>query len=101
MHLSSVLRKASFALRFSDINLLISGQIRPESKILLYRSIRSRVQKLAPFLHYDNDPYPVVVNNRVLWVLDAYTTSSKYPYSQYTEGVNGLSGRFNYVRNSV
>jgi uncharacterized membrane protein (UPF0182 family) len=101
VHLSSVLRKGAFALRFSDINLLISGQIRPESKILLYRSIRSRVEKLAPFLHYDADPYPVVVNGRVLWVIDAYTTSSKYPYSQYTQGVNGLSGRFNYVRNSV
>jgi len=101
VQLSSALRKAAFALRFSDINLLISGQIRPESKILLYRSIRSRVEKLAPFLRYDNDPYPVVVNNRVLWVIDAYTTSGKYPYSQYTEGINGLSGRFNYVRNSV
>src|SRR5262245_58102960 len=101
VQLSSVLRKAAFALRFSDINLLISGQIRPESKVLLYRSIRSRVEKLAPFLHYDADPYPVVNNGRVVWVLDAYTTSSKYPYSQYTQGVNGLSGRFNYVRNSV
>jgi len=101
VQLSSVVRKAAFALRFSDINLLISGQIRPESKILLYRSIRSRVEKLAPFLHYDADPYPVVENGHVLWVLDAYTTSSKYPYSQYTQGVNGLSGRFNYVRNSV
>src|SRR5262249_44129103 len=58
-------------------------------------------EKLAPFLHYDADPYPVVVNGRVLWMIDAYTTSSKYPYSQYTQGVNGLSGRFNYVRNSV
>jgi uncharacterized membrane protein (UPF0182 family) len=101
VQLSSVLRKAAFALRFSDVNLLISGQIRSESKILLYRSIRSRVEKLAPFLRYDNDPYPVVINGRVLWVIDAYTTSSKYPYSQYTEGINGLSGRFNYVRNSV
>jgi uncharacterized membrane protein (UPF0182 family) len=101
VQLSSALRKAAFALRFSDINLLISGQIRPESKILLYRSIRSRVEKLAPFLRYDADPYPVVINGRVLWVLDGYTTSSKYPYSQYSEGVNGLSGRFNYVRNSV
>src|SRR5262245_9569374 len=101
VQLSSVLRKAAFALRFSDINLLISGQIRPESKVLLYRSIRSRVEKLAPFLHYDADPYPVVVNGRVRWVMDAYTTSSKYPYSQYTDGIQGLSGRFNYVRNSV
>jgi len=101
VQLSSVLRKASFALRFSDINLLISGQIRPESKILLYRSIRSRVEKLAPFLKYDNDPYPVVIDGRVLWVVDAYTTSGKYPYSQYIEGINGLAGRFNYVRNSV
>jgi len=102
VRLSSFLRRAAFALRFSDVNLLVSGQIRSDtSKIIMFRSIRDRVEKLAPFLHLDHDPYPVVVDGRVKWVLDAYTTSSKYPYSQYIEGVGGITGRFNYVRNSV
>jgi hypothetical protein len=99
--LSNVWRRAAFALRFNDVNLLVSGQIRPESRILLYRSIRDRVTKLAPFLRFDTDPYPVVVNGRTVWVFDAYTTSSKYPYSQYVDGIGGITGRVNYVRNSV
>jgi hypothetical protein len=100
--LSSYLRRAAFALRFNDVNLLVSGQIRSDaSKIIMYRSIRNRISKLAPFLRYDTDPYPVVVDGRVKWVIDAYTATSKYPYSQYVDGVGGIQGRFNYVRNSV
>ena len=100
--LSSFVRRAAFALRYNDVNLLVSGQIRSEaSKIVMYRSIRDRVQKLAPFLKFDTDPYPVVVDGRTKWVFDAYTTTSKYPYSQYVDGVGGITGRFNYVRNSV
>jgi uncharacterized membrane protein (UPF0182 family) len=101
VQLSGPLRRAAFALRFSDVNLLVSGQIRSQSKVLLYRSIRSRVEKLAPFLHFDTDPYPVVIDNHTLWVFDAYTTSSKYPYAQYQNGSGGIGGRLNYVRNSV
>jgi len=101
VELSSPLRRAAFALRFSDVNLLISGQIKGDSRILMQRTIRSRVEKLAPFLRFDTDPYPVVINGRTLWMFDAYTTSSRYPYSQFSDGVGGLGGRMNYARNSV
>lgn len=101
VQLDSIWRKAAFALRFNDVNLLVSGQIEDRSRIMLYRSIRSRVEKLAPFLGFDTDPYPVVENGRTLWVIDAYTRSSQYPYAQYTDGIGGLAGRFNYARNSV
>jgi uncharacterized membrane protein (UPF0182 family) len=99
--LGGFIRRAAFALRFNDVNLLVSGQITPQSKIIMYRSIRARVEKLAPFLHFDTDPYPVVVDGRTQWVFDAYTSSSKYPYSQYLSGVGGIPGSVNYVRNSV
>jgi uncharacterized membrane protein (UPF0182 family) len=99
--LSNIIRRAAFALRFGDINPLISGQVTGNSKLLMVRDIQTRVQKLAPFLQFDSDPYPVVVNGRITWVLDAYTTSDQYPYSQTSSGEGGLSTSFNYVRNSV
>ena len=99
--LSNLLRRAAFALRFGDINPLISGQVTSSSKILMIRDIMSRVQTLAPFLSFDADPYPVVVNGRITWILDGYTTSDQYPYSETYNGQGGLSGDVNYVRNSV
>jgi hypothetical protein len=98
---SSWLRRAAFALRFGDFNTLISGQITGDTKILYLRDIQTRVQKAAPFLHFDADPYPVILNGRVLWVLDGYTATNRYPYSQSFSGDGGLSGSYNYVRNSV
>ena len=65
------------------------------------RDIMTRVQTLAPFLSYDSDPYPVVDNGRIVWILDAYTTSDQYPYSETYSGDGGLSSNVNYVRNSV
>jgi hypothetical protein len=99
--LSNLLRRAAFALRFGDINPLISGQVTSSSKILLIRDIMSRVQTLAPFLQFDSDPYPVVVNGRITWILDGYTTSNQYPYSESESGEGGLSNSVNYVRNSI
>jgi uncharacterized membrane protein (UPF0182 family) len=99
--LSNIVKRAAFALRFGDINLLISGQIKPQTKLLMERDIKARVEKLAPFLHFDADPYPVVLGNKTVWVLDGYTTTTMYPYSQSTSGSGGLSSSFNYVRNSV
>jgi uncharacterized membrane protein (UPF0182 family) len=103
--MSSVLRRAAFFLRFGDYNLLVSGSIKPSSRILYIRDIKDRVRKLAPFLKYDGDPYPVVVGGRIEWIQDAYTTSNKYPYSQSADGSRALgdlaSGGFNYIRNSV
>ena len=99
-------RQASFALRFWEVDPLLSGFITDESKVIYVRDVRARVKKLAPFLHIDNDPYPVLAQGRVQYIVDAYTTTSKFPYGQRADteqlGDNsGLRHRFNYVRNSV
>jgi uncharacterized protein len=101
VNLSNIVRRAAFALRFADINPLISGQVTGSTKILYERDIRDRVEKLAPFLDFDADPYPVVVEGKVVWMLDGYTTTNRYPYSQSVSGSGGLAHDFNYVRNSV
>ncbi len=104
--IGSLFRRAAFALRFADANLLISGQIQDESRIIFVRDIRERAETLAPFLNYDADPYPAIIEGRVVWILDAYTTTNRYPYSQraITREIgptSGLLSQFNYVRNSV
>jgi uncharacterized protein len=101
IRLSNIFKRAAFALRFGDLNPLISGQVTGRSKLLMIRDITSRVQKLAPFLHFDSDPYPVVLNGHITWVIDTYTTTDQYPYAQVSNGEGGLSGSTNYVRNSV
>ncbi|HEU5306487.1 MAG TPA: UPF0182 family protein [Acidimicrobiia bacterium] len=99
--LSNFVRRAAFALRFGSLDPLISGQINSDTKLLMERDIRARVTKLAPFLQFDADPYPVVLGNRTLWIMDGYTTTDMYPYGQSLGGEGSLSGGFNYVRNSV
>lgn len=104
--LDNPLKRAAFALRFGDVNPLISDQLTGSSRILYIRDIKERVSALAPFLHYDADPYPVISEGRIKWIIDAYTTSSRYPYGESAEtGVlpdgSGLDHGFNYVRNSV
>lgn len=74
--------------------LLFTRQITAESSLLLHRHIRSRLLRLAPFLSFDDDPYPVLSEGRVLWIIDAYTWSSRFPYSEPV-------GRTNYLRNSA
>ncbi len=101
VRLSNIFTRAAFALRFGDLNPLISGQVTSSSKVLMIRDIMTRVQKLAPFLHYDADPYPIIMKGRIYWMLDAYTSTDQYPYSQVYSGEGGLSGNENYVRNSV
>jgi uncharacterized protein len=103
VELDNPIRRAAFALRFGDINPLISGQIGGNTKLLYVRDVKDRVEKLAPFLDFDADPYPVVTGGKVVWVLDAYTTTNRFPYSQKVSGPSdtGLSHGFNYVRNSV
>ena len=104
---TGLLRKAAFALRFGDVNPLVSSSIRPDSKVLLERDVTSRLKAVAPFLAYDHDPYPVVIDGRIQYVVDAYTTTRNYPNAQRadTGGLDpssGLYGRsFNYARNSV
>jgi uncharacterized membrane protein (UPF0182 family) len=99
-------RRAAFALRFGEPNLLISGQVKDTSRILYVRDVRQRAAKVAPFLNLDSDPYPVILDGRVTWVLDGYTTTTRFPYAQRADTVSledgsGLRGDFNYVRNSV
>ncbi|MDQ4029356.1 MAG: UPF0182 family protein, partial [Actinomycetota bacterium] len=103
------LRRLAFAIREVDANLLLSGLIRDDSKIMLYRDVRDRVLRAAPFLSLDHDPYPAVIDGRVMWILDAYTSTPWYPYSQrfdFTEIIDSaeagvLDGERNYLRNSV
>ncbi len=103
---NSLVRRMAFALRFGDLNPLISDFMTDESKVIFQRDVVSRVRTLAPFLDADADPYPVVVDGRVTWMVDLYTTTSRYPYAQQadtdqlTPG-SGLNHDLNYVRNSV
>ena len=106
VQLSSLVRRAAFAVHFGEFNLIGSGLITPQSQIMFFRNVRERAEKIAPFLKMDADPYPVVVDGKVMWVLDAFTTTNRYPYAQranidqLTFG-SGLNTDFNYVRNSV
>jgi len=104
--LDSWIRKAAFAARYGDLNPLISKFVTPDSKILFIRDIKERVHAVAPFLSYDHDPYPVLADGKIQYILDAYTTSDHYPNAQRAtvSGIaadSGLNQSFNYVRNSV
>lgn len=105
--LSNVVKKAAFAARVGDINPLISGLVGSKSKAMYLTNIKQRAAKAAPFLKLDHDPYPIILDGRIKWIQDAYTTTNNYPYGQRAEVQNveagsGLkSGDFNYVRNSV
>lgn len=110
IELSSIFRKLAFAIRESDPNIVLSDLIEPESRILFYRNVRDRVMRAAPFLSFDSDPYVAAVDGRLVWILDGYTSTPWYPYSQRfdagaavtsSEEPGVLSGSVNYVRNSV
>ena len=108
VELNGVFRKLAFAIREADTNMVLSGLIKDDSRVLFYRNVRDRVARAAPFLSLDGDPYIAVVDGRLVWILDAYTSTSYYPYSERFDtaesvelSANGLSGRINYVRNSV
>lgn len=104
--MGSWVRRAAFALRFGDYNPLISDYVRSDSQILYIRDVRERLETVAPFLHFDADPYPVVIDGGMSFVVDAYTTTDRYPYAQRANreelrAGSGLAHDFNYVRNSV
>ena len=104
--LSNFFDQAMFAIRFSDLNLIISNQITGNSRLMFDRGVQARVSKAAPFLSLDADPYPILLNGQIDWVQDAYTTTDNYPYSQNAGTTalpqgSGLNQTFNYVRNSV
>src|SRR5579871_830948 len=92
---SGLLRRLLFSYFYRDLNLLVTSNIVDDSRIMLRRNISDRVARLAPFLGQDRDPYMVIHDGRLVWMLDCYTTSDHFPYSQRnSEGIN-------YIRNSV
>ena len=89
-------RKLLFSARFRTLRISLSNDITRESRILYHRNIQDRVKKIAPFLTFDRDSYLVIdEKGRLFWIIDAYTTSDRYPYSEPTPGTG------NYIRNSV
>jgi uncharacterized protein len=97
VEIGSLFNRIAFTVKFMDINILLSNYIRRESRLMFHRQIVERTRKVAPFLHFDSDPYLVVYEGRLVWLLDAYTTTDMYPYSTRTGGRSAI----NYIRNSV
>jgi uncharacterized membrane protein (UPF0182 family) len=113
--IGSTFRRLEYALRFGDKNLLLSDGINSQSRILYDRDPRQRVAKVAPYLTLDGDPYSAIVDGRLLWIVDGYTTSDGFPYAQ-RENLNSITQdtntetatthaqakeQINYLRNSV
>ena len=94
IQLSNILKKAVFSIKLGSINLFVSGAITKDSKVLFNRNIIERVTALAPFLEYDSDPYVVINDGKLLWIIDAYTVTNEFPYSENIVGIN-------YIRNAV
>lgn len=92
------LNRLMFAIREGSMKLLVSTNVNSNSKIIINRNINDRVQLIMPYLSYEDDPYAVLVDGKIYWVVDSYTTSSYYPYS---EPYNGQIGGTNYYRNSI
>ncbi len=114
--IGSFFKQLLYAWKFKDKNILLSSGVNQDSRILYIRDPRSRVAKVAPWLTLDGDPYPVVVNGQILWVVDGYTTSDGFPYSEQeslssstktslnttTNAVaSQRNAQINYIRNSV
>lgn len=98
----SALNRLAFSFVGQNINILISGQISSESRIMIYRTIQERVKHIAPFLDVDSDPYLVVdPSGRLVWFGQGYTTSQYFPYSEYYDTGDEMNGKVvNYIRNS-
>lgn len=97
MPVSSLWRRILFSIKYSNMQILLTTNFTSESRIMINRNIQERVNKVAPFLGYDKDPYMIISKEgKLFWIQDAYTISSSYPYSTPVKG-----GYFNYIRNSV
>ncbi len=94
----NLLNRILYAIREGNINILVSSNITSQSRIIYYRNVVQRIEKIMPYLTYEEDPYMTIVDGKLYWILDAYTTSNKYPYS---EPFNGEPNSTNYIRNSV
>jgi uncharacterized membrane protein (UPF0182 family) len=104
VRISGLLRRLAFTLRFRDTEILLTGALKPESRILYERRLGDALEKVAPFLVFDSDPYPVLAKGRIWWINDAYTVSDRYPYARpLSSNDPGLQryGGINYIRNSV
>jgi uncharacterized membrane protein (UPF0182 family) len=106
VQLSGFWQRAAYAMRFHDYNLLVSNLITRKSRIIYLQNIEQRVQRAAPFLKVDSHPYPILAGGQIYWMVDCYTTSDYYPYSQNAATSllppgSGLQGQYNYVRDSV
>ncbi len=91
--LDSLFRKLLFSIRFRSMKTLLADDLTSESRVLFHRRIMERVKRIAPFFTYDPDPYLAIADGRLFWVLDAYTTSTHYPYS------TPIASGINYIRN--
>jgi uncharacterized membrane protein (UPF0182 family) len=114
--LDGAMRRLAYAVKYRELNFLLSDQVNQDSRLLDYRTPRERVQKVAPWLTLDGNPYPSIVDGRVLWIIDGYTTTASYPNAALTSmqtsttdsvtkskrSVTALDqGQVNYIRNSV
>jgi uncharacterized membrane protein (UPF0182 family) len=97
--INSFLRRFLFAITFRSSDIFFTGYLTPQSRIMFNRIIDKRVRKIAPFLRFDRDPYLVIADGHLFWMLDGYTTTSMYPYSSRISEKFGLE--INYIRNSV
>jgi uncharacterized membrane protein (UPF0182 family) len=96
--LDSIWKRLLFSWTQSDINILLTSYLTPQSRIQIFRNVRERVSRIAPFLVLDQDPYMVLAHGKLYWIQDAYTLTDRFPYSQPSE----ISGtHLNYIRNSV
>jgi len=114
--IGSEFNRLLYAIKFREQNILLSDQVNSYSRIMFDREPRERVEKVAPYLTLDGDPYPAVINGRIVWILDGYTTTNKYPYSRLqgldeatADSVTAIKSsvvalqaqQVNYMRNSV
>jgi uncharacterized membrane protein (UPF0182 family) len=102
--LGGEMSRIAWSMRLGDTNMLLSSDLSDQSRILFRRNIRERVEELAPYLHWDRDPYLVVDGGRLVWMMDGYTVSDRYPYAKpYRSGSGAydMDEEFNYIRNSV
>lgn len=106
VRMSGLLRRLAFSLRFQQLDPMISPFIQNGTRVIYNRDIEDRVRELAPFLEFDSDPYPIIAEGQIYWIIDAYTTTSNFPYAQSVDvaslGIRSdLARGYNYVRNSV
>jgi uncharacterized membrane protein (UPF0182 family) len=98
--LNSPLRRLAFATRYNALGFILNTDIKANSRVMMYRNINERVKRIAPFFAYDDDPYVVIDEGKLYWIIDAYTTSNRFPYAQ-PRRVQEWGTSINYIRNSV